>query len=132
MDGFKYFTRVYYEDTDAGGVVYHANYLHFFERARTEYLRALGFSQRDLLNRYDLAFVVKSMSVDFCAPASLDDSLLVETRVKQIKAASMLFTQAIICNDKILCGAEVKIACVNLKKMKPVIIPNEIKTAFSS
>ena len=77
---FTFPVRVYYEDTDAGGVVYHARYLHFFERARTEYLRTLNFSQQSLLQEQQLAFVVKTMSIDYCIPAKLDDILLLKRK----------------------------------------------------
>ena len=88
--------RVYYEDTDAGGVVYHARYLHFFERARTEYLRALNFTQQTLLQEQQLAFVVKSLAIDYCVAAKLDDLLTVETDVIEIKGATILFEQRLI------------------------------------
>ncbi|WP_040975742.1 tol-pal system-associated acyl-CoA thioesterase [Necropsobacter massiliensis] len=122
--------RVYYEDTDAGGVVYHARYLHFFERARTEYLRMLNFSQYALLHERNIAFVVKSMQIDYCFPAILDDLLAVETDVTEVKGATILFTQRLRRDDVILCKATVKVACVNLGKMKPMAIPVEIKSAF--
>ncbi|MGC7560327.1 tol-pal system-associated acyl-CoA thioesterase [Pasteurella sp. PK-2025] len=127
---FRFPIRVYYEDTDAGGVVYHARYLHFFERARTEYLRALNFSQQTLLNERQLAFVVKTMNIDYCFPAKLDDLLEVETKVNAVKGATLLFSQLLKKETLILCEATVKVACVDLGKMKPVAIPNEIKIAL--
>lgn len=128
---FQHSVRVYYEDTDAGGVVYHARYLHFFERARTEYLRQLHFSQQQLLQEHQLAFVVKAMQIDYRIPAKLDDFLTVETEVSQIKGATILFAQRLKKNEQILCEAQVKIAAVDLAKMKPVAIPAPIKAAFS-
>ncbi|MFQ1014039.1 tol-pal system-associated acyl-CoA thioesterase [Avibacterium paragallinarum] len=124
--------RVYYEDTDAGGVVYHARYLHFFERARTEYLRQLGFSQQHLLNERNYAFVVKTMQIDYRLAAKLDDLLMVETKVSGIKGATILFSQQIKRDNVVICTAEVKVACVDLSKMKPAAIPEEIKAAFKA
>ena len=90
---FQFPVRIYYEDTDAGGVVYHARYLHFFERARTEYLRTLDFSQQMLLNERNVAFVVKTMTIDYRLPARLDDWLVVETKISEVRGAAILFTQ---------------------------------------
>ncbi|MDY4594352.1 MAG: tol-pal system-associated acyl-CoA thioesterase [[Pasteurella] aerogenes] len=130
MNIFTYPIRVYYEDTDAGSVVYHARYLHFFERARTEYLRQLGFSQQILLAEMQLAFVVKTMEIDYCYPARLDDLLLVETLVEDVKGATIRFVQTLKRNETILCKSAVKVACVDLGKMKPVAIPAGIKAEF--
>ncbi|OOF49127.1 tol-pal system-associated acyl-CoA thioesterase [Rodentibacter genomosp. 1] len=129
---FRFPVRVYYEDTDAGGVVYHARYLHFFERARTEYLRKQNFSQQILLQEQQAAFVVKSMAIDYCIPAKLDDYLIVETEVTAIKGATILFEQRLVRETIILSKATVKVAYVDLGKMKPVAIPTEIKSAFSN
>lgn len=128
---FLFPVRVYYEDTDAGGVVYHARYLHFFERARTEYLRSLDFSQQTLLQTQKLAFVVKSLAIDYCVPAKLDDFLTVETEVTALKGATILFEQRLMRETVMLSKATVKVACVDLSKMKPVALPQEVKTAFS-
>ncbi|MCR1836938.1 tol-pal system-associated acyl-CoA thioesterase [Pasteurella caecimuris] len=128
---FRFSVRVYYEDTDAGGVVYHARYLHFFERARTEYLRKQRFSQQKLLQEQRGAFVVKSMAIDYCVPAKLDDFLIVETEVVTIKGVTILFEQRLMRDTVILSTATVKVAYVDLGKMKPVAIPAEIKVAFS-
>ena len=132
MNIFTYPIREYYEDTDAGGVVYHARYLHFFERARTEYLRQLGFSQQMLLAEMQLAFVVKTMEIDYSYPARLDDLLLVETLVEEVKGATIRFVQTLKRNETILCKSAVKVACVDLGKMKPVAIPTGIKAAFQT
>ena len=129
---FNFPVRVYYEDTDAGGVVYHARYLYFFERARTEYLRSLHFSQQTLLNEQQLAFVVKTMNIDYCFPAKLDDLLVVETKIMSVKGATLLFSQLLKKENVILCEATVKVACIDLGKMKPVAIPKEIKIALES
>lgn len=122
--------RVYYEDTDAGGVVYHARYLHFFERARTEYLRKLGFSQSMLMQAWDIAFVVKTISIDFLSPARLDDALQVKTTIAEIRRASLVFTQHLVLGEKVLCQANISVACVALSQMKPTAIPASIQQAF--
>ena len=127
---FQFPVRIYYEDTDAGGVVYHARYLHFFERARTEYLRTLDFSQQMLLNERNVAFVVKTMTIDYCLPARLDDWLVVETKISEVRGAAILFTQQLKRDELILCTATVKVASVDLSKMKPVALPDEVKAAF--
>lgn len=124
--------RVYYEDTDAGGVVYHARYLHFFERARTEFLRNSGFEQRQLLAQYQLAFVVRSMQIDYRVVARLDDYLTVETQISQMKKASIVFEQKLFRQDELLSNATVLVATVNLSKMKPEPIPDAIRTALAS
>ena len=129
---FCYLVRVYYEDTDAGGVVYHARYLHFFERARTEWLRMFNFSQQDLLQQNSGAFVVKTMHIDYCFPARLDDLLSVETQVSAIKGATIIFEQCLKREELVLSKATVKVAYVDLGKMKPVAIPTEIKAAFTN
>ena len=129
---FCYPVRVYYEDTDAGGVVYHARYLHFFERARTEWLRMFNFSQQDLLQQNSGAFVVKTMHIDYCFPARLDDLLSVETQVSAIKGATIIFEQCLKREELVLSKATVKVAYVDLGKMKPVAIPTEIKAAFTN
>lgn len=127
---FVYPVRVYYEDTDAGGVVYHARYLHFLERARTEYLRQLSFSQERLLSEEKFAFVVRKVMIDYLVPAKLDDWLQVETAIVEMKNASLLFEQILKRDEQVLCKATVKVACVDLSKMKPIVIPQKIKNAF--
>lgn len=127
---YQFPVRVYYEDTDAGGVVYHARYLHFFERARTEILRTLQISQQELLAENQLAFVVKSMNIDYKIPAKLDDLLTVETLISEIKCATVLFAQTLKRAETVLSVATVKVACVDLGRMKPVAFPDMVKAAF--
>lgn len=131
MNTFQFPVRVYYEDTDAGGVVYHARYLHFFERARTEFLRTLNFSQNQLLHEQNIAFVVKSMNIDYRFPACLDDALIVESEVVEVKGATILFSQILKRDELVLTTATVKVACVDLGKMKPAALPAEVKAAIS-
>lgn len=123
--------RVYYENTDAGRVVYHAQYLNFFERARTEFLRQLDFSQQSLLQQ-NLAFVVKRLEIDYKQPARLDDLLMVETEVSEIKKASIIFTQQLWRGETCLSSAKVVVASVDLAKMKPVAIPEAIYRALQA
>ncbi|MCX8580455.1 MULTISPECIES: tol-pal system-associated acyl-CoA thioesterase [unclassified Gilliamella] len=123
MKQFNWNARVYYEDTDAGGVVYHARYLAFFERARTEMLRHLDISQQKLLQE-SIAFVVKKMDISYDFPARLDDMLTISTKVEQIRKASIIFKQTILNQNKqIISSADVVIACVNMTKMKPCALP---------
>ena len=123
--------RVYYEDTDAGGVVYHANYICFFERARTEFLRQGGFSQQALLAE-NFAFVVKTLTIDYKFPARLDDLLSVQTTVKAVKKATIIFEQNLFKADICLCSAEVTVTSVDLIKMKPKAIPQAILDALQA
>jgi acyl-CoA thioester hydrolase len=120
--------RVYYEDTDAGGVVFYANYLKFIERGRTEYLRDLGFDQGKITKEKDIVFVVKSLSADYLSPAYLDDVIQVQTNIKLTKNASLVFTQKILNLEKntVLFNAEVKVVSVLKNNLKPCAIPQEI------
>ncbi|TDF39912.1 tol-pal system-associated acyl-CoA thioesterase [Alteromonadaceae bacterium M269] len=123
--------RVYYEDTDAGGIVYYANYLKFFERARTEWLRELGFSQSNLLEQ-SVGFVVKRVEMENVAPARFDQLLEVRTEIDEVKRASLLFRQKIIDEkQKTLVNALVRVACVDLDKMKPIAIPQAVREELS-
>ncbi len=123
---FEWPVTVYYEDTDAGGVVYHSNYLKFFERARTELLRTVGVSQHTLLEQ-NLGFVVRHMDIDFLQGARLDDQLIVKTSINELKKASLTFCQEIVNPEgKILCKAMVKVACINSQKMRPMAMPQSI------
>ncbi len=123
---FNWPVRVYYEDTDAGGVVFYANYLKFYERARTEMLRVLGFEQDVLIEEQNILFVVKSVQIDYLKPGRFNDLLSVSAEVQQIKRASMVFHQEIKRETVLLSRAEIKIACLDAVQMKPKIIPQEI------
>ncbi len=124
---FRWVVRVYWEDTDAGGVVYHAGYLRFMERARSEWMRALGIDQLAFRERTGLAFMVRDMQIDFLAPALLDDELSVTVEVKQRRAASILFTQTITGTDgRCLIRAQVRVACVDMLRMRAAPIPTDL------
>jgi acyl-CoA thioester hydrolase len=123
---FSWPVRVYYEDTDAGGIVYNANYLKFLERARTEWLRQLGVEQDHLL-QLDVAFVVRHIDIEFRNAARFNQLLTVSCRVAQLKRASMMFTQEIVDEqNRIIVSAEVIIACVRVSVMKPIAIPEDV------
>jgi acyl-CoA thioester hydrolase len=126
MSVFSWPVRIYWEDTDAGGVVYHANYVRFMERTRTEWLRAQGIDQLALREGTGLGFVVREMALDFLRPARLDDELLVSLAVKERRSASMLFGQEIVRGDTTLLRATVRVACVNLDTMRPAQIPADL------
>lgn len=120
---FKWPVRVYYEDTDAGGVVYYANYLKFYERARTEAVRFLGFDQEKLRTESNTVFVVGNINVNYRRPAKLDDELIVYLKLDKIARSYIVFEQQIWCGEILLNIAEVKVACVSADKMKPIVIP---------
>ena len=122
----NYQIRVFYEDTDAGGIVYYANYLKFFERARTEWLRELGINQSIFLQQ-NIGFVVRKVTTDYLASAKLDNLLTVKSEIRQLKRSSMVFFQEIVDQDqKLICQAEVVVVCVDLSKAKPCAIPEPI------
>ncbi|MBL4261412.1 tol-pal system-associated acyl-CoA thioesterase [Vibrio fluvialis] len=126
MRVFNWPITIYYEDTDAGGVVYHSNYLKFFERARTEMLRAIGVSQQVLLEQR-IGFVVRHAEIDFKQGARLDDQLTVVTSIAELKKASLTFCQELVNPDgQLLCKAIVKVACIDNEKMKPKAMPQSI------
>ena len=130
---FTFPCRVYYEDTDAGGIVYYVNYLKFMERARTERLRALGFSQAQMANE-NLLFVVHSSQARYHAPARLDDELAVSVQVDVLKRASLKFYQQVrrASDDLLLCEGHFTVACVRADTLKPRAIPEPLSAAFNA
>ena len=118
--------RVYYEDTDSGGVVYHSNYLNFMERARTEWLRALGFEQDELLREHGVIFAVSSVSVAFHKPARFNELLAVTVALDRRGAASLTLKQEIRRGDEVLASGEVRIACLDAQRFVPVAIPKHV------
>ena len=123
-NAFLWNARVYFEDTDAGGVVYHAYYLKFFERARTEFLRSLGWNQNALLEMKTCAFVVSDLSIQFKRPAKLDDELQIRTVLKSLKRASFVFDQKAFKGDLLMAAAEVRVVCIDPVKGLPQAIPS--------
>ena len=127
-----YKLRVYYEDTDAQGVVYYANYLKFIERARTEFLRSIGYQQEKLLKE-GLIFVVNGIQMSFRKPAKLDDSLKIKTRLIKLGKASFHFDQEVFSEENfLLCKGLVRCACLDSKSFKPVALPKELLDGMRS
>jgi acyl-CoA thioester hydrolase len=122
--------RVYWEDTDAGGIVFYANYLKFFERARTEWLRALGHSQQEMVDTTGCMFVVQDTRVRYLRPARLDDLLVVTVDVTERGKASLRIRQQAWCGDRLLTEGEIRIGCVERATMKPTRIPGPILEAI--
>lgn len=129
---FAHRCRVYFEDTDAGGIVYYVNYLKFMERARTERLRDLGFAQSTLAGE-GLLFVVHSSEARYHAPARLDDELLVSAQVMELNRASLRFRQQVrrATDDALLCEGQFLVACVRADNLKPRAIPEALRAAFA-
>ena len=134
--GHRYACRVYYEDTDAGGVVYHGKYLGMAERARTEALRDMGVPHAELASRHGLCLVVRRVALDFAVPARLDDLLTVHTAMVALQGASMRLRQTFFCNEtptqRALLVAEVHLACVRLADMRPSRIPERWRAALAA
>jgi acyl-CoA thioester hydrolase len=123
---FSWTVRVYYEDTDAGGIVFYANYLKFFERARTEWLRAQGIAQHELREQHGAVFVVKSATIDYHAPAKLDDEITLSLRIEKLGRASIQFLQEAHCGTALLASARVKVGCVDHAALKPRPLPLDV------
>jgi acyl-CoA thioester hydrolase len=128
---FSWSIRVYYEDTDAAGVVYHSNYLKYMERARTEWLRKLGFSQEVLREESGNIIVVSAMDIKFARPAKLDDLLEVHSILIKVTGASFLFEQSIQKKQEKICSARVKGVCLNALTFKPQRLPAALKSELS-
>ncbi|MFL3654977.1 MAG: tol-pal system-associated acyl-CoA thioesterase [Halioglobus sp.] len=124
---FSHQLRVYIEDTDAGGIVYYVNYLRFMERARTEFMRSLGYG-KDYIFSSDLMFVVRDVAVTYILSARLDDELDVTASVVQVRGASLIFRQSVRRRGELLAQGEVTVACVDRSSVKPRRLPTEIAT----
>ena len=119
----RYSLRVYYEDTDAGGVVYHANYLGYAERARTEALRAAGIPHAELVEQFNLMFMVNRAEIDYVRPAMLDDPLVVETETQDVGGATVLLRQTVSSPKGVCATVRIRLACVRIGDNKPARIP---------
>ncbi|MBI3479154.1 MAG: tol-pal system-associated acyl-CoA thioesterase [Nitrosomonadales bacterium] len=119
--------RVYFQDTDAGGVVYHASYVNFMERARTEWLRAHGYSNAGLMKEFGTVFVVRSLKLDYLRPALLDDLLDVTAQIKDIGRSRISLLQSVCRNGEVLTEAEIHLVCVSLASFKPVSVPEVLR-----
>jgi len=124
---YSFPVRVYYENTDAGGVVYHAEYLKFLERARTEWLRHLGFDHQALGRNHKVVFVVSSMAIDFVKPARLDDMVAVSVQLESLGKVRSVFVQEVRREDEVLVKAKVTVACLTVDSFKPVEIPEPLR-----
>ena len=119
--------RVYFQDTDAGGVVYHASYVNFMERARTEWLRTHGYSNAGLMKEFGVVFVVRSLKLDYLKPALLDDLLEVTAQIKDIGRSRLTLLQSVLRGDEVLTEGEVHLVCVSLEGFKPVSVPEVLR-----
>ena len=124
---YSFPVRVYFENTDAGGVVYHGEYLKFLERARTEWLRHLGYDHQVLARDHRVSLVVTAMALDFTRPARLDDSLAVSVRLESLGRVRCVFAQEVRRDDEVLVKARVTVASVTGENMKPVEIPEGLR-----
>jgi acyl-CoA thioester hydrolase len=120
---FTWPVRIYYEDTDAGGVVYYANYLRFFERCRSEWMRALGYGQRQMLERDGVLFVVAGLEIKYLRPARLDDELVIDARIGAQYSSYVVFEQQAWRGSELLARTSVKVACVGAQTLRPTRLP---------
>ena len=135
MAGIKTFSfpvRIYFEDTDSGGVVYHSNYLKFMERARTEWLRSIGIDQRHLKHQERIMFVVHRIDIQYKLPARFNDDLIVKSELIDIGSSKIEFRQMIYRDNELLIDASVDVACIDSEKFKPVRIPSTVKKTMES
>ncbi len=130
MTAHRFHVRVYYEDTDAGGVVYHANYLRFAERARTEALRDLGVPHAQMLAEHGVIFMVQRVKLDYLAPARLDDLLTIATSPLVLKGASVVLRQGFTAGGRDIAVAEIGLVCVRITDLKPSRIPTRWRAAL--
>jgi acyl-CoA thioester hydrolase len=130
-DVHRFAIRVYYEDTDAIGIVYYANYLKFAERGRTELMRESGSSHRQMVETFDSAFAVSRCEVDYLKPARLDEQLTVETRVLEVGAAVILLDQRILREQELLVRLKIRIACLN-RNGRPQRLPEPVRAALTA
>ncbi|MFN2309760.1 MAG: tol-pal system-associated acyl-CoA thioesterase [Gammaproteobacteria bacterium] len=131
METFRWAVRVYYEDTDVGGVVYYANYLKFMERARTEWLRSLGFEQDRLAREAGIVFAVTEVELRFQRPARFNDALCVTARVSERRRVSLVFEQAVLRGQESLCAGRIRIASLDTASFRPRPIPDALLKGFS-
>jgi acyl-CoA thioester hydrolase len=130
-EAHRFPVRVYYEDTDAGGIVYYANYLKFAERARTEMMRESGANHRDLIETFDAAFAVSRCEIEYLKPALLDDLLSVETRVLEVGAAVVHLEQQIWRAKELLARLRLRVACLN-RQGRPLRLPEPVRSALAN
>lgn len=129
---FSWPVRVYYEDTDAAGVVYYANYLRYMERARTEWLRAQGYEQPDIVNAAGVVFVVRAVNIEYLKPARFNDSLRVSVEVATVGGSRIRFDQRVWRNQECVTQAQVEVVCVDAQSMKPARVPAALRTMMAA
>lgn len=130
MKYFPHETRVYYENTDAGGIVYHGQYLNFAERGRTEFLRHIGFESRKLMQDHGILFVARYLDIDYFLPAFLDDLLEVRTSISELKNSSFTMRQIFIRNDEKIAELKVTLVCVDENSVRPKRVPDFLRNGF--
>ena len=128
---FQFPIRVYYEDTDTGGVVYYANYLKFFERARTEWLRTLGFGQAQMADLDGRIFVVRKASTEYRLPARLDDELMVHSQIRRVGRASLDFHQWCMRGEQLIAVGDIQVGCVQREGLRPAAMPKPLAARLS-
>ena len=124
---FSWPVRVYFQDTDAGGVVYHSSYVNFMERSRTEWLRTFGYSNAGLMKELGVVFVVRSLKLDYLKPALLDDLVAVTSQIKEIGRSRVSILQTVTREKDLLVEGEVHLVCVDVKTFKPVSVPDVLR-----
>jgi acyl-CoA thioester hydrolase len=128
---FSWPVRVYYQDTDAGGVVYHASYVNFMERARTEWLRTFGYSNAGMMTELGVMFVVRKLELNYLKPALLDDMLSITAEIKEIGRSRLNMIQTVMRGDELLSAGEVHLVCVTADSFKPVSVPDVMRKQWS-
>jgi acyl-CoA thioester hydrolase len=129
---FSLALRVYYQDTDSGGVVFHANYLYFFERARTEWLRHLGFDVRELAERDGVLFIVREVRMNYLRPAQVDDLLIATVELAHLGRAQFTLAQLVLRGGDVLVQGTVNLACVTVDGLKPARVPQRVHAALEA
>jgi len=130
--GFAIPIRIYFQDTDAGGVVFHGRYLDFFERARTEWLRSLGFDQPALLRQHGMLFIVRALEVAYLRPAALDDSVMVTAAIRRMGRAQLTLDQEVLRGDETLVRGSVNLACVTAQGLRPLPLPEAVHRVLTA
>jgi acyl-CoA thioester hydrolase len=128
---FSWQVRVYFQDTDAGGVVYHANYLNFMERSRTEWLRTFGYSNAGMMKELGMVFVVRSLKLEYLKPALLDDLVEVTSQIKEIGRSRLNIHQTVLRGEDVLVEGEVHLVCVDVQTFKPVSVPEILRKQWN-
>jgi acyl-CoA thioester hydrolase len=124
--------RIYFEDTDSGGIVYYANYFKYAERARTELLRLLGIESRQMMHEFDIGLAVRRCHAEYLKPAVLDDQVMVQTELQKVGGASIELRQVVLRGGDELVQMDVKLGCINLTSGRPVILPKNLRNALNT